>query len=114
MRSAAAASCPAVFAGWTAGERDDRDAERGRLLRGLDRPADLPGVGDGQHRAGRRQVADVVTGEVQRVHRRTQKDTLALFGGEYPGGALYSTAAWVGSHEKDVQALTTAIVNTLS
>lgn len=45
---------------------------------------------------------------------RTQKDTLALFGGEYPGGALYSTAAWVGSHEKDAQALTTAIVNTLS
>jgi NitT/TauT family transport system substrate-binding protein len=45
---------------------------------------------------------------------RTQKDTLALFGGEYPGGALYSTAAWVGSHEKDVQALTTAIVNTLT
>jgi NitT/TauT family transport system substrate-binding protein len=45
---------------------------------------------------------------------RTQKDTLALFGGEYPGGALYSTAAWVNSHEKDVQALTTAIVNTLS
>jgi NitT/TauT family transport system substrate-binding protein len=44
---------------------------------------------------------------------RTQKDTLAVFGGEYPGGALYSTAAWVASHEKDVQALTTAIVNTL-
>lgn len=44
---------------------------------------------------------------------RTQHDTLALFGGEYPGGALYSTAAWVGSHEKEVQALTTAIVNTL-
>src|SRR6187549_4185193 len=39
---------------------------------------------------------------------RTQKDTLDIFGGEYPGGALYSTAAWVGSHEKDVQALTTA------
>ncbi len=37
---------------------------------------------------------------------RTQKDTLAVFGGEYPGGALYSTAAWVGSHEKEVQALT--------
>jgi NitT/TauT family transport system substrate-binding protein len=45
---------------------------------------------------------------------RTQKDTLAVFGGEYPGGALYSTAAWVAAHEKDVQALTTAIVNTLS
>src|SRR4051795_5840951 len=45
---------------------------------------------------------------------RTQKDTLALFGGEYPGGALYSTAAWVASHQKDVQALTNAIVNTLA
>jgi NitT/TauT family transport system substrate-binding protein len=40
---------------------------------------------------------------------RTQKDTLAVFGGEYPGGALYSTAAWVASHEKEVQALTNAI-----
>src|SRR6266436_2151641 len=45
---------------------------------------------------------------------RTQKDTLAVFGGEYPGGALYSTAAWVASHEKDVQALTNAIVGTLA
>src|SRR5436853_2302111 len=44
---------------------------------------------------------------------RTQQDTLALFGGEYPGGALYSTAAWVASHEKEVQALTNAIMNTL-
>jgi NitT/TauT family transport system substrate-binding protein len=45
---------------------------------------------------------------------RTQKDTLAMFGGEYPGGALYSTAAWVNGHEKEVQALTNAIVSTLS
>jgi sulfonate transport system substrate-binding protein len=45
---------------------------------------------------------------------RTQKDTLAVFGGEYPGGALYSTAAWVASHEKEAQALAGAIVNTLS
>jgi NitT/TauT family transport system substrate-binding protein len=45
---------------------------------------------------------------------RTQKDTLATFGGEYPGGALYSTTAWVSSHEKEVQALTNAIVSTLS
>jgi len=45
---------------------------------------------------------------------RTQKDTLATFGGEYPGGALYSTAAWVASHEKEVQALTNAIVSTLA
>src|SRR4030088_3257195 len=45
---------------------------------------------------------------------RTQKDTLDVFGGEYPGGALYSTTAWVASHEKEVQALTNAIVNTLT
>ena len=45
---------------------------------------------------------------------RTQKDTLALFGGEYPGGALYTTTAWIKSHEKEVQALTNAIVNTLT
>ncbi len=45
---------------------------------------------------------------------RTQKDTLALFGGEYPGGALYTTTAWIKSHEKEVQALTNAIVNTLA
>jgi NitT/TauT family transport system substrate-binding protein len=45
---------------------------------------------------------------------RTQKDTLSTFGGEYPGGALYSTTAWVAAHEKEVQALTNAIVSTLS
>jgi NitT/TauT family transport system substrate-binding protein len=45
---------------------------------------------------------------------RTQKDTLDVFGGEYPGGALYSTAAWVASHDKEVQGLTNAIVNTLA
>jgi NitT/TauT family transport system substrate-binding protein len=44
---------------------------------------------------------------------RTQKDTLDVFGGEYPGGALYSTTAWVAGHEKEVQALTGAILNTL-
>src|SRR6185369_9004354 len=36
---------------------------------------------------------------------RTQKDTLAVFGGEYPGGALYSTTAWVNGHQKETQAL---------
>src|SRR4051795_5907067 len=45
---------------------------------------------------------------------RTQKDTLAVFGGEYPGGSLYSTTAWVASHEKEVQGLTNAILNTLA
>jgi NitT/TauT family transport system substrate-binding protein len=45
---------------------------------------------------------------------RTQKDTLAVFAGEYPGGALYSTTAWVAAHEKEVQGLTDAILNTLA
>ncbi len=44
---------------------------------------------------------------------RSQKDTLAVFGGEYPGGALYTKADWIASHEKEVQAMTIAIVNTL-
>src|ERR1700751_3369003 len=44
---------------------------------------------------------------------RTAKDTLDVFGGEYPGGALYSTAAWVASHEKEAQGLTNAILKTL-
>ena len=44
---------------------------------------------------------------------RTAKDTLAVFGGEYPGGALYTKADWIASHEKEVQAMTNAIVNTL-
>jgi NitT/TauT family transport system substrate-binding protein len=44
---------------------------------------------------------------------RTQKDNQAVFGGDYPGGALYATTAWVASHEKETQALTNAIVNTL-
>jgi NitT/TauT family transport system substrate-binding protein len=44
---------------------------------------------------------------------RTQKDNQTVFGGDYPGGALYATTAWVASHEKEVQGLTNAIVNTL-
>lgn len=44
---------------------------------------------------------------------RTQHDTLQVFGGEYPGGALYTRADWVASHEKEVQAMTNAIINTL-
>jgi NitT/TauT family transport system substrate-binding protein len=44
---------------------------------------------------------------------RTQKDTLDVFTGEYPGGALYSTAAWVAGHDKEVQALTDAMLATL-
>jgi NitT/TauT family transport system substrate-binding protein len=44
---------------------------------------------------------------------RTQTDTLAVFGGEYPGGALYTRVDWVGKHEKESQALANAIVATL-
>ena len=44
---------------------------------------------------------------------RTQKDTIDVFGGEYPGGALYSRSDWIARHEKETQALTNAIVATL-
>ena len=44
---------------------------------------------------------------------RTQKDTLEVFGGEYPGGALYTKSDWIASHPKETQALTNAIVATL-
>jgi sulfonate transport system substrate-binding protein len=45
---------------------------------------------------------------------RTQKDTIEMLGGEYPGGALYSTLAWIKGHDKEAQALTNAILNTLA
>src|SRR5471032_1747708 len=44
----------------------------------------------------------------------TQRDTQAVFGGDYPGGALYSKADWIEKHPKETQGLTTAIVNTLA
>jgi len=44
---------------------------------------------------------------------RTQADTLAVFGGEYPGGALYTRTDWIARHEKETQALANAIVATL-
>jgi sulfonate transport system substrate-binding protein len=44
---------------------------------------------------------------------RSQKDTLAVFGGEYPGGALYTRADWIASHQKEAQAMTNAILATL-
>ena len=44
---------------------------------------------------------------------RSQKDTLAVFGGEYPGGALYTKADWIAAHEKEVQGMTNAILATL-
>ncbi|HWE78800.1 MAG TPA: ABC transporter substrate-binding protein [Pseudolabrys sp.] len=44
---------------------------------------------------------------------RSQKDTLAVFGGEYPGGALYTRADWITTHPKEVQGMTNAIIATL-
>ena len=44
---------------------------------------------------------------------RTQKDTVDVFGGEYPGGALYTRADWIEKNPKVAQALTNAILNTL-
>jgi NitT/TauT family transport system substrate-binding protein len=44
---------------------------------------------------------------------RTQADTLSVFAGEYPGGALYTRGDWIAKHEKEVQALTNAILATL-
>jgi NitT/TauT family transport system substrate-binding protein len=47
------------------------------------------------------------------VDTRNQKDTLDVFGGEYPGGALYTRADWIEKNGKTAQALTTAVINTL-
>ncbi len=44
---------------------------------------------------------------------RSQKDTLSVFGGEYPGGALYTKAEWIAAHPKEVQGMATAIIATL-
>jgi NitT/TauT family transport system substrate-binding protein len=44
---------------------------------------------------------------------RSQADTLSVFGGEYPGGALYTRGDWIAKHEKETQALTDAILATL-
>ena len=44
---------------------------------------------------------------------RTQKDTIDVFGGEYPGGALYTRADWIAKNPKVALAMTTAIINTL-
>lgn len=44
---------------------------------------------------------------------RSQKDTEAVFGGDYPGGAFYTRAAWLKDHPKEAQAMTNAVVATL-
>ena len=47
------------------------------------------------------------------VDTRTQKDTIDVFGGEYPGGALYTKAEWIEKNPKAAQGLVNAVVNTL-
>jgi NitT/TauT family transport system substrate-binding protein len=44
---------------------------------------------------------------------RTQKDTLDVFGGEYPGGALYTKTEWIEKNPKAAEGMARAIVNTL-
>jgi NitT/TauT family transport system substrate-binding protein len=44
---------------------------------------------------------------------RSEKDTQAVFGGDYPGGSLYSTVEWVEKHPKESAALAEALVKTL-
>jgi NitT/TauT family transport system substrate-binding protein len=45
---------------------------------------------------------------------RTQHDTLAVFGGEYPGGALYARTDWIDKHAAEAQALASAMLATLA
>ncbi|MGX7741812.1 ABC transporter substrate-binding protein [Rhodopseudomonas parapalustris] len=45
---------------------------------------------------------------------RTEHDTREVFGGDYPGGALYATTAWIKAHPKEAQSLTNAILATLN
>jgi NitT/TauT family transport system substrate-binding protein len=44
---------------------------------------------------------------------RTQKDTLEVFGGEYPGGALYTRTDWIAKNPAATQAMTNAMIATL-
>jgi len=47
------------------------------------------------------------------IDTRTEADTRKVFGGDYPGGALYAQQAWVKGHAPEAQALTDAVVETL-
>ena len=44
---------------------------------------------------------------------RTQADTHAVFGGDYPGGALYALTSWVKEHPTESEKLAEAVVHTL-
>src|SRR5208282_1149481 len=47
------------------------------------------------------------------VDTRTAADTRKVFGGDYPGGALYAQEAWVKAHPAEAQGLADAVVETL-
>jgi NitT/TauT family transport system substrate-binding protein len=47
------------------------------------------------------------------VDTRSEKDTLEVFGGRYPGGSIYALTEWVEKHPKESQAIANAIVETL-
>lgn len=47
------------------------------------------------------------------VDTRKAADTEAVFGSDYPGGALYTREEWIAAHPKEVAALAAAIVDTL-
>lgn len=44
---------------------------------------------------------------------RRAEDTMALFGGDYPGGVLYAQSPWIEAHPDETQRLADAIVATL-
>jgi NitT/TauT family transport system substrate-binding protein len=44
---------------------------------------------------------------------RSVADTESVFGGDYPGGALYAQGPWIAAHLPETQALAEAIVATL-
>jgi NitT/TauT family transport system substrate-binding protein len=44
---------------------------------------------------------------------RSAKDTLDVFGGDYPSGVLYARSDWISKHETQAQALADAVVATL-
>ena len=44
---------------------------------------------------------------------RTTKDTIAVFGGEYPAGSLYALTSWVKAHQAESTKLAEAVVHTL-
>ena len=44
---------------------------------------------------------------------RSQKDTEAAFGGDYPGGAFYTRTSWLKDHPDEARAMAGAVVETL-